>query len=245
MASVPSKPGMELPPEVLGRILARLEKKDLKQVRLVCKKFEQSAVSLVFDEVYLSTNPAEIEVVQNTVRTFGKSIKTVFFSAVDYKEIKWGRFKNAVRHYHSMEYVRLGYTNYCRLRQEQQEMLRTGTFFGHLCYALRTIPNAQRLVITDFETSHPYRWKRRQSRLWRVGNCPAHCSIQGCSLGNVRHLNHMVDPRSLLRARTQDTDREIGYTHPETQDFDPWSLVMMGLAATGSYLLIKQLSWPP
>ena len=230
---------MECPPEILGRILACLEKKDLKEVRLVCKKLERSAVSLLFDEVYLSTNPAEIEIVQSTVRNFGKSIKTVFFSAVDYKEMKWGHFKNAVGRCGSVENVRLAYTNYCRLRQEQQQMLRAGTYFGNLCYALRTLPNAQRLVITCFEaSSHPRRWQRRQSRLWRVGDCPGHCSIQGCVKGNLLHLNAMVLPRRLLPTVSQESYSGIEDADPEPEDADAWSLVMMGLAATGSYLFV-------
>lgn len=217
---------MEVPPEVLGRILARLEKKDLKEVRLVCKQLERSAVSLLFDEVYLSTNPAEIEIAQNTVRNFGKSIKTVFFSAVEYTEIKWGCFKSTVGRHHTVEHRRLAYTNYCRLRQEQQETFLTSIYFGHLCYVLRTVPNPQRLVITDFEASfQPSNWERRRSRLWRVGDCPAHCSIQGCVYGNLQHLSDMIRPRSLLRSGTK--------------DINPWSLVMMGLAATGPYLLIN------
>ncbi len=221
MASDLSKPAMEVPPEVLGRILVHLEKKDLKEVRLVCKKLERSAVSLLFDEVYLSTNPAEIEIANKTVRNFGKSIKTVFFSAAEYEEMKWGNFKHAVRHSHAVEYVRLAYTNHCKLRQEQQEMFRAGTYFGHLCYALRTIANPQRLVITDFETnSQPSEWERRESRLWRVGDCPVHCSIQGCTDGNLLHLRHMIRPRSCLHGAKTGTDS--------------WSLVMMGLAATGS-----------
>ena len=223
MASDLSKPTMEAPPEVLGQILARLEKRELKNVRLVCKTLERSAVSLLFDEVYLSTNPAEIEVAQNTVRHFGKSIKTVFFSAVEYKEMKWGRFKSTKRHNRPLEYVRLAYKNYCRLRQEQQEMLRTGTYFGHLCYILRTIPNLQRLVITDFESSiRSHGWERRESRLWRLGDCPVHCSIQGCAYGNLSHLDCMVGPQSLF--------------YEERENTHPWSLVMMVLAATGSYL---------
>ena len=170
MASDLSKPAMEVPPEVLGRILAHLEKKELKQVRLVCKKLEQSAVSLLFDEVYLSSNPAEIEIAQDTVRNFGKSIKTVLFSAVEYKEMKWGQFKNAVGRSHALEYVRLAYTNYCRLRQEQEEMFRAGTYFGHLCYVLRTVPSAQHLVMTDFEaySRSSKTCEKRRSRLWRV-----------------------------------------------------------------------------
>ena len=234
---------MEVPPEILGRILAHLEKKDLKEVRLVCKKLERSAVSLLFDEVYLSTNPAEMEIAQNTVRNFGKSIKTVYFSAVVYEEMKWGEFKNAMKdHREEVDYVRLAYTNYCRLRQEQQALFRAGTYFGNLCYALHTIPKAQRLVITDFEAySGPSAWNKRVLRLWRVGDCPAHCSIQGCDYGNLEHLGYMVRARSLLRPATLDSDLETLDTDLETLDTDletldanPWSLVMMALAATGS-----------
>ncbi|KAK0509697.1 hypothetical protein JMJ35_008091 [Cladonia borealis] len=225
MASDLSKPTMEVPPEVLGQILAHLEKKELKQVRLVCKQLERSAVPLLFDEVYLSANPAEIEIAQKTVQNFGKSIKTVYLSAVEYEEMKWGKFKSAVGRYDSLEHVRLAYTNYCKLCQEQEAMFRAGTYFGHLCYVLRTVPNAQRLVMTDFEAyySRSYKpWEKRRLRLWRVGDCPAHCSIQGCACGSLEHLSLMVDPRSLL--------------HGERASTDPWSLVMMGLAATGSQI---------
>ena len=224
MASDLSKPAMEVPPEILGRILAHLEKKELKQVRLVCKKLERSAVSLLFDQVYLSANPAEIEIAQKTVRSFGTSIKTVYFSAVEYREMKWGEFKSTIRRSHALQHVQLAYTNYCRLRQEQEEMFRAGTYFGHLCYVLRTIPNLRRLVLIDFATLLLQReWKKRVSRLWRIGECPVHCSIQGCTLGNLVHLNYMVGPTNLLTS--------------DTKGIDPWSLVMMGLAATGTYLL--------
>lgn len=224
MTSNLSEPAMEVPPEVLGRILAHLEKKDLKEVRLVCKKLERSAVCLLFDEVYISTNPAEIEIAQHTVRNFGMSIKTVFFSAVEYRELKWGHFKTTMRHRRkAIDHVKLAYENYCKLRQEQQEMLRAGICFGHLCYALRTVTNPQRFVMTDFEAEPgSFKWRKRRSRLWRVGDCPAHCSIQACACGNLEHLSNMMHPQSLL--------------YRESTDTDPWSLVMMGLAATGSYL---------
>ena len=230
MSSDLSKPAMELPPEVLGRILTCLEKKDLKEVRLVCKKLERSAVSLLFDEVYLSAHPADLEVAQTTVRNFGKSIKTVLFSAVEYPEIKWGLFKSLMRPSRKeIEYVRLAYTNYCRLRQEQQEMYQAGTYFGHLCYALRTVPSAQRLVLTHFEDHwSDFGWERRLSRLWRVGDCPAHCSFQGCAYGNLMHLSYMLEPRGQLHER-------------RTRRTNPWSLVMTGLAATGSYSLINAI----
>ena len=223
MTSDVSKPAMEVPPEILGRILAHLEKKELKQVRLVCKKLERSAVTLLFDEVYLSANRAEIEIAQKTVRNFGKSIKTVLFAAVEYNEWKWGKFKNIVsKHSNALEYVRLAYTNYCRLRQEQEELFRAGTYFGHLCYVLRTVPNAQRLVMTDFEADarHYDPWDQRRSRLWRVGDCPILCSIQGCDCGNLEHLSYMLRPRSLIDGYEEDTTT--------------WHLVMMGLAVTGS-----------
>ena len=220
-----SKPSIEVPPEVLENILTHLEKKDLKAVRLVCKKLERSAVSLLFDEIYLSTNPAEIEIAQQTARNFGTSIKTVYFSAVEYMELNWRRFKYASReNFRAPEYARLAHTNYGKLRQEQQDMLRAGTYFGHLCFILRTIPDLESLIVTDFESSsHPRAWERRRSRLWRLGDCPAHCSIQGCAYGNLEHLSHMVGPLNLL----------LDYGKPSIES---WSLVMMAVAATGSYL---------
>ena len=220
MSSDLSKLAMEVPPEVLGWILACLEKKDLKQVRLVCKKLERSAVPLLFNEIYLSTNSAELEIAQNTLCKFGKSITTVFYSAAEYNEMKRGRFKSAVGPSHSVDYVRLAYTNYCKLRQEQQELFLTGTYFGHLCYALRAVPNAQRLVITGYKTTAKSRkWTRRRSRLWRVGDCPAHCSIRGCTYGNLKHIKYMSGP--------------LGISYYAPRPILPWSLVMMGLAATG------------
>ena len=233
------KPSIKVPPEVLARILACLEKKDLKEVRLVCRQLERLAVSLLFDEAYLSAHPAELKVAQSTVRNFGNSIKTVLFSAVEYPEIKWGLFKNTMRSSaKETKYVRLAYTNYCKLRQEQQQTIQAGTYFAHLCYVLRTVPNAHRLVITDFEASSaPLEWERRRSRQWRIGDCPTHCSIQGCVYGNLKHLSYMIRPRRLLRTATQETDVEEEVADPEKQDTNPWALVMMALAATGSYLL--------
>ena len=143
--------------------------------------------------------------------------------------MKWGKFKNAVGRSNAVEYVRLAYTNYCKLRQEQEQMFRAGTYFGHLCYVLRMVPNAQRLVMTDLEAySGSYNtWEKRRSRLWRVGNCPAHCSIPGCVYDNLKHLGYMVRARSLLAGQGQYTD--------------PWYLLMIGLAVTGSYFRLTHI----
>ena len=213
------KPSIEVPPEVLERVLTHLEKEDLKAVRLVCKTLERSAVSLLFDEIYLSTNPAELEIAQKTARNFAASIKTVYFSAVKYLEPTWSEFKYARGNFRAPEFARLAHTNYGKLRQEQQDMLRAGTYFGHLCFILCKIPVLESFILTDFEScSYPREWERRRSRLWRLGDCPAQCSIQGCTYGNLKHLSHMVGPRSLL----------------VPQSIESWSLVMMALAASGS-----------
>lgn len=84
---------MELPPEILGSILRVLRKRDLKQARLISKKFERAAVSYLFNEIFISTNHTDFPIASLTIEHFSIYIKTLMFSSVHYEYLIWNDYK--------------------------------------------------------------------------------------------------------------------------------------------------------
>ena len=217
-----ASPMLDVPTELLGLIFCYVEKKDLKSIRLVCKTFRQAALPSLFDEIYLSTNRADLEIAHLTIRHFKTSIKTMILSTVYYQELKWGDFKRLAmykvksRDHNLVAHLSLGYNNYCRLRSEQQEGLGSGACLAHFCSALRSLPNARKLIVTDFQPSDFSRdWQLRRGRFWKADGV---CSLEDCKLSILEHLDYQVDPIS-------------GFSHEHT---NPWSLAILALGATGT-----------
>lgn len=152
---------MDLPPEILGLALSSLQKVDLKKARQVNKAWEKGAVPYLFDEVFLSSNPADFEAADLTMRTFTPFIKTVTFSSIYYMPVQWNYLKQEGRDQVPKgmrgkdsdlfdQHLRVEYGNYCRLGDEQQEALERGTCLARLISAFQTLPNLQKLVLSDF-----------------------------------------------------------------------------------------------
>ena len=79
---------MGLPTEVILLILESLEKRDLKSARLVSKTWTSLAAELLFDQVYVSVHPENLEVFKAITRhpLLSQCIKTLRYDAVEFAE---------------------------------------------------------------------------------------------------------------------------------------------------------------
>ena len=79
---------MELPNEIILLILKSLEKHDLKSARLVSKIWTSLAAELLFDQVYVSAHPENLEVFSAIARhpLLSQCIKTLRYDAVEFVE---------------------------------------------------------------------------------------------------------------------------------------------------------------
>ena len=190
---------MDMPPEVLSLSLCRLEKSDLKSVRLISKAFERAVVPFLFDEVYFSTNKVDIELAQLIISHFNAYIKTIVFSSFCWHEMDWREFKRQINYQAKSKFdlkdkllakhLTIGWDDYCRLRDEQQEMLESRTCIAHLYFPLRTVPNLRRLMVTGFAPADSFGkdWEPRRTRYW---NMDAVCPLEDCKEQNSQHLDY-------------------------------------------------------
>ena len=79
---------MEFPNEIILLILKSLEKHDLKSARLVSKIWTSLAAELLFDQIYVSAHPENLEVFSAIARhpLLSQCIKTLRYDAVEFVE---------------------------------------------------------------------------------------------------------------------------------------------------------------
>ena len=79
---------MHLPNEIILLLLKPLEKHDLKSARLVSKTWNPVAAELLFDQVYVSVHPENLEVFSAIARhpLLSQCIKTLRYDAVEFVE---------------------------------------------------------------------------------------------------------------------------------------------------------------
>lgn len=61
------KTGLPLPQELVDLILESAPKNDLKTLRLVCKQLNVSAIPYLFNRIYISSHPLDLEVFDHIV----------------------------------------------------------------------------------------------------------------------------------------------------------------------------------
>ena len=79
---------MELPNEIILLMLKSLEKHDLKSARLVSQTWSSLAAADLFDQVYVSAHPENLEVFSAIARhpLLSRCIKTLIYDAIDFVE---------------------------------------------------------------------------------------------------------------------------------------------------------------
>ena len=138
---------MYFPTEILSAILCYQPKIDLKRARLVCKAFDAAAVPFLFDEIFVTVRYADIERSTLLASRFGPFVKTLVFCSEFFEPgVSWVNFERLMG---DTALATSYYNSYCRLREEQKELLNEGEFYGHLCSTLRVLSNLQNVIITN------------------------------------------------------------------------------------------------
>ena len=78
----------DFPPEILSVITASLQsKKNLKALRLVAKAFDDGAVPLLFDSVFIVARYADLEIASRVALRFGRFVKEILLSSKCYMPV--------------------------------------------------------------------------------------------------------------------------------------------------------------
>ena len=138
---------MYFPPEILSAILCSQSKIELKKARLVCKAFDAAAVPFLFDEIFIAARYADIEKAILLASRFGSFVKALIFCSEEFSsDVTLHDFK------HQWADVNLAtsyYTSYCKLREEQEQLLSEGEFFRYLCSTLILLSNLRKITLTS------------------------------------------------------------------------------------------------
>ena len=138
---------MDAPLEVLCLIFCHLLNKfALKAVRLVCKTFDQVAVPLPFDQIYLSDKQADMKIANLTVSRFGAYVNTLVLKPVYHiSKTRPEIFHDTYRRPHSCECFHDRVQHAWRINEgldaEEQEVAKSGECPAQLCYALSKTQN--------------------------------------------------------------------------------------------------------
>lgn len=125
---------MYFPPEILFAVLRYQPKIELKKARLVCRAFDAAAVPFLFDEIFVTVRYADIERSTLLASRFRPFVKTlVFYSETFEPNVSRVNFDCLMA---DTDLATSYYASYCKLREEQKELLDEGEFYGYLCSTL-------------------------------------------------------------------------------------------------------------
>ncbi len=214
---------VHLPPEILGSTLRLLRKKDLKNARQVNKAWEKAAVPHLFNQVFLSTNVADLDTARLVIDHFGIHVKTLTLSMVWYRGMDSVKFGCWVKRQASGSlkndlqcHMNYAYQTYCELQSDQTELLEKGICLAYLCRALRRLPHLQKLVLKDLGSESPDWMDNVYSE--GLARTLGPCLVTGCQLSQSEHLEILVQPAS-------------GFCYPIAS---PWNLAMLAWWAVGN-----------
>lgn len=125
---------MHLPPELLSIICSFLSTIELKAVRQVDHSFNQAAIPLLFNTVYISASQEDNEVSRLIGQRFGLYVKELVLVARYYEERTRREHKNLLAWHFAQngldvvtdQELEASYANHCAKRKEQEELLNIG-----------------------------------------------------------------------------------------------------------------------
>lgn len=153
---------MKLPLEIFQDVARRLSRKDLKQLRLVCKQFSEHLVPLLYDSVFLAIDSLELERAECILAHFKSSIKSVVVSPIKYPDLTLKQYRNCVvtladetsflprLPYRSKvgEHVKKSYENYCIVQQRGSVDGLEERMYHLLRTLLQNAPSLKKVVLT-------------------------------------------------------------------------------------------------
>lgn len=193
---------MDAPQELLSMVCSSLTKADLKNVRFVSKAFGQAAGPFLFDEIYISPFVSNINVANLLASRFLTTIKTLTVSVVHFPKYSKAEFIEKGREHGEgrdlskrKEHMQHAYILYHNLRKGYEWSLKGGEFLAQLRSILHRLPNAQKLILTDFtnfmidDDNEEFRIERHDP--WSLGDL---CPFETCGLSESDHLSFHIRP---------------------------------------------------
>lgn len=146
---------MDIPSELQTLVCRNLTKAQLKVARLVCKSFDQLAVPLLFEEVFIASSYSDLERADRIASRFRSFVRTITVSFVHFPSClrggydrlwsrRWGtKILNRVDGH--LEYA---YEITCRFQREQEEIRESGEILAQMCHILGKTTRCRRIVLT-------------------------------------------------------------------------------------------------
>ena len=209
-----------LPPELLSLICGFLPKQALKQVRQVSKIWERAAVPILFDQIFMSLEMADLLIAKLVIHRFKQYIRVLVFSSLYYRKMDRDAFVEYYRDIDTDPDTAIVHSDYAfklyrSAQKDQQKHLRTGLVSAYLSFALTSCPNVQKIILTDSPSSRSMSWKSLQVfEPRRSKKCP----VKRCNLNGTKHFP--VRPQ------------RSGFTLAGSSN--PWRLIPQALSVTDS-----------
>ncbi|KAL8803091.1 MAG: hypothetical protein Q9200_006356 [Gallowayella weberi] len=154
-ASSPSLP--YLPPEILRMVFENNSKRDVQNVRLVCRKLNNQATPLVFDALTLRLDMTFYEYSQRPPFSYGQHVRSLTVLTAEYKR------KDNEENYLQMirddcdgrEVIydaaagQKSFERYQEVQAHHREALEAGEMLVYLVALLKSMPNLQRVFLSD------------------------------------------------------------------------------------------------
>ena len=209
------------PQEILSLVCGLLPKETLKRVRQVSKIWERAAVPYLFDEIFISQDMADFRIAKLVIYHFRYYIRTLVFSSIYYRKLDRTSFRGQFmpNFYFDMnddlstDHCDYAFTVYRTMRNKQQESIAEGTSSAYLSFALTSLPNIRKIILTNTSSSRSMPYESLQAYQPRkLKPCP----VKNCKGTPADHV--------------PDAARETGFLRKGSTN--PWRLVLSALSTT-------------
>ena len=185
---------MNLPLEVLNNVLQSLPKKDLKHLRLVCVSLIDKVAPFLFDSVFISLDPLDLEKAGLVLETFASTIKTVIISPVAYKKLTRQEYRVRVFALKSVvrcpprsrfdEHIKRGYREYCTVQERTSQSDSHSRILHMFGAVLARAPCLKKVIITH----------RHRNTSLTGQELVKYCRYKTCSMPAEMHEMFRVGP---------------------------------------------------
>ena len=177
---------MELPPELLSNVAQHLPRKDLKHLRLTCRRLAEHVIPFLFNSVFLSFDPLDLELAELALIYYPRQIRSVVVSLLPFEELTDKQYRDGVRlvrnrefdrlpqRYRFKKHMTLGYEECERLQQRRTQPNPMSKMQELFQMALTVVPNIRALVIT-----HRHRFNET--------DLAAYCPFETCPMSPEQH----------------------------------------------------------
>lgn len=149
---------IDLPLELFQDIAQRLSKKDVKSLRSICRKSARNLYPILFDSVFLSFDPLDLDRAERIYTCFECSIKILIVCPVDFESLSERRYEDQVRTCRDIKrlpslpafwhHINRGYMEYVRVQRRASTWEQRTRMQELIRKILKTAPNLKKVVLT-------------------------------------------------------------------------------------------------